>query len=165
MRKGSLIVLFLVLLMFCGLVYANQEPEEIFRAVIKIRAVIPENARTAQVLGTEREGHGVVIDSDGHVLTIGYLILEAKTIEITGPDGKIIDATFVGYDYNSGFGLLRANTSLNVQPMKLGQSSEVKVGDPVLVVGHGGLDAAQGAYVVARREFAGYWEYLLEEAI
>ena len=165
MKKGSLAVLFLVLVTFCGPVYANQEPEEVLRAVIKIRAVIPENARTAEALGTEREGNGVVIDSDGHVLTIGYLILEAETIEITGPDGERIDATFVGYDYNSGFGLLRANTSLNVQPMKLGQSSEVKVGDPVLVAGHGGLDAVQGAYVVARKEFAGYWEYLLEDAI
>jgi S1-C subfamily serine protease len=165
MRKGSLAVLFLVLFTFCGLVYANQEPEEILRAVVKIRAIIPENARTAEALGTEREGHGVVIDSDGHVLTIGYLILEAETIEITGPDGEVVDATFVGYDHNSGFGLLRVNTSLNVQPLKLGRSSEVKVGDPVLIVGHGGLDTAQGAYVVARQEFAGYWEYLLDDAI
>jgi S1-C subfamily serine protease len=151
--------------MFCRLVYADQEPEEIFKAVVKIRAVIPENSRTAQALGTEREGHGVVIDSDGHILTIGYLILEAETIEITGPDGELIDATFVGYDHNSGFGLLRANKSLNIQPMKLGQSSDIKVGDVLLVVGHGGPDATQGARVVARQEFAGYWEYLLEDAV
>lgn len=165
MRKNFLAVIYIFLLTFCGSAYAEQDSEELLRAIVKIRALIPENARTAGILGTEREGHGVVIDTEGHVLTIGYLILEAETIELVGPEDEVIEATFVGYDYYSGFGLVRANTSLNVQPVKLGQSSDVKVDDVLLVAGHGGRDATQGTQVVVRQEFAGYWEYLLEDAI
>jgi S1-C subfamily serine protease len=145
--------------------YADEQPEELLKAITKIRSVIPDNARTARSLGTEREGNGVVIDSKGHILTIGYLILEAETTELVGPEGEVVSASFVAYDHSSGFGLLRANKPLKVTPMKLGQSSEIKVGDPVLVASHGGPDSVLGARVVSRQEFAGYWEYLLEDAI
>jgi S1-C subfamily serine protease len=144
--------------------YAEQ-PEEILRAITKIRSTIPETARTASLLGTEREGSGVVIDAQGHILTIGYLILEAETIKIVGPDDKAITATFVGYDHNSGFGLVRTSLPLGVQPIQLGQSSAVNIGDPVLVASYGGPESARGVQVVSREEFAGYWEYLLEDAI
>ncbi len=164
--KGSYVaVIFSVLIAFCFPAHAEQGPGEILKAIVKIRSVIPETARTARILGTEREGNGVLIDSNGHVLTIGYLILEAETTEIFGPDGKAIKATFVGYDDKAGFGLLRANKPLGVLPMKLGRSSDVKVGDPVLVASHGGNDFVQGVRVVSRQEFAGSWEYLLENAI
>jgi S1-C subfamily serine protease len=142
-----------------------QQPEELLQAVTKIRSTIPETARTARSLGTEREGSGVVIDTKGHVLTIGYLILEADTIEVVGPDEQVVSATFVAYDHHSGFGLVRANPPLGVRPMPLGRSSAVHVGDAVLVASYGGAEAVQGTRVVARQEFAGYWEYLLEEAI
>jgi S1-C subfamily serine protease len=165
MKKISMSLIFAISLMICMHAYADQDPKEVLRAVVKIRSIIPENARTAQILGTEREGSGVVIDSKGHVLTIGYLILEALAIEIAGQDGKPVKAKFVAYDHRSGFGLLRSEKSLDVPAMKLGQSSEIEVGDPVLVVGHGGTDSVQGARIVARQEFAGSWEYLLEDAL
>jgi S1-C subfamily serine protease len=159
----SLIVAFFLLI--CLPVSAEKDPKEILRAVVKIKSIIPENARTARILGTEREGSGVVIDSEGHVLTIGYLILEAERIELTGPDGKTGRAKFVAYDHRSGFGLLRSERSLDTTAMKLGQSSEIEVGAPVLVAGHGGTGSVQGARIVARQEFAGSWEYLLEDAL
>jgi S1-C subfamily serine protease len=165
MKRGYLLVIFTFLLAFVVPAYAEQAAEEILKAIVKIRAVIPEDARTARSLGTEREGNGVVIDSNGHVLTIGYLILEAETIEVVGPEGKPVGATFVGYDHNTGFGLLRTNKPLNVVPMKLGKSSGLKEGDPILVASHGGSDSVQAARVVTRNEFAGYWEYLLDDAI
>jgi S1-C subfamily serine protease len=146
-------------------VSAEQEPEEVLKAITKIRALVPENARTARALGTEREGNGVVIGSNGLVLTIGYLIVEAETIEVIDSQGNVVNAIFLAYDDRSGFGLLRANKPLEVVPMKLGRSSEVNVGDPLLVAGYGGPDAVQGVRVVSRQEFAGYWEYLLEDAI
>jgi S1-C subfamily serine protease len=144
---------------------AQQKPEELLKAITKIRALVPESARSAASLGTEREGSGVVIDTAGHILTIGYLILEAETIEITGPGGQVVNGVFVGYDHRSGFGLLRAKKSLGINPMELGDSSRLGVGDPVLVAAHGGPDNVQGVRVVARQEFAGYWEYLLEDAL
>jgi len=144
---------------------SDQTAEEILKAIVKVRAIIHEDAVTAQSLGTEREGNGVLIDSAGHILTIGYLILEAKTIEVTDAAGEVMAATFVGYDYDSGFGLLRVDRNLGVKPMKLGKSSDLKAGDPALVAGHKGSGSVSGVRVAARQEFTGYWEYLLENAI
>ena len=144
---------------------AGQSAEEILKAVVKIRATVPKDAHTAATLGTEREGSGVVIDSKGHVLTIGYLIVEAETIEVVGPEDKTVGARFVGYDHATGFGLLRTEKPLGVEPIKFGQSSKLGEGDPVLVAGHGGKEEAAAARVISRKEFAGYWEYLLDDAI
>ncbi len=165
MKRVFMSLTFAFFLMSYLHVYADQDPNEVLRAIVKIRSIIPENARTAQILGREREGSGVVIDSEGHVLTIGYLILEAETIEIVGSDGKPVRAQFVAYDHRSGFGLLRSERSLDAPAMTLGRSSEIEVGDPVLVAGHGGTDSVQGARIIARQEFAGSWEYLLEDAL
>lgn len=143
----------------------DQTAEEILKAIVKVRAVIPDDAVTAQSLGTEREGSGVLIDSAGHILTIGYLILEAKSIEVTGAQGEVLAANFVGYDYDSGFGLLRVEKTLGIKPMKLGKSSDLKAGEPALVAGHRGSGAVSGVRVAVRQEFTGYWEYLLENAI
>jgi serine protease Do len=164
--KKSCLLLFLVFFILFGVsAYADQAPEEIFKAIVKVRAIVPKDARTASSLGTEREGNGVVIDSKGHILTIGYLINEAETIEVFGPEDKPISARFVGYDYNTGFSLLRTDRPLGVEPIKLGDSSKLKSGAPVLVAGHGGPNSVQSAGVISRKEFAGYWEYLLDDAI
>jgi len=165
MKRSSPWAIFAVLIMFGMPAYAEQTAEEILKAVIKIRSIIPKEAHTASTLGTEREGNGVLIDSKGHILTTGYLIIEAETIEVFGPEGKTVNATFVGYDHSTGFGLLRANQPLGVEPMKLGQSSKAKEGEPVLVAGYGGAEAVMGARIVSRKEFTGYWEYILEDAI
>ncbi|MDI6756380.1 MAG: S1C family serine protease [Thermodesulfobacteriota bacterium] len=145
--------------------YAEPVKEEVLKAVVKIRSIVPKDAPTARTLGTERQGNGVVIDGQGHILTIGYLIIETEKIEVIGPEGKTINAAFIGFDHNTGFGLIKAEQPFNVAPMKLGQSLGVKEGDQILVAGYGGAAAVQGAWVIARKEFAGYWEYLLEEAI
>jgi S1-C subfamily serine protease len=144
---------------------AEQNAEEILKAIVKVRAIIHEDAVTAQSLGTEREGNGVLIDTAGHILTIGYLILESKTIEVTWSDGQVGDAAFVGYDYDTGFGLLRVVQVKDITPMRLGKSSGLKAGDPALVAGHQGSESVSGVRVAARQEFIGYWEYLLENAI
>ena len=145
--------------------YAQQEAEQLLKAVIKVKSTIPNEARTAEVLGTTREGNGVLIDADGHILTIGYLILEATGIEVVDQEGQKIRARYVGYDHKTGFGLIRAEKALNITPIQLGRSSDIQTGDPVLVIGHGGVDSVLGARVVFRGEFTGYWEYLLDNAI
>jgi len=169
MQKGWLAVLLALIFGSVAPGYAQQEakpdPKEILKAVVKIRAIVPDYARSAKTLGTEREGSGVVIDSRGHILTIGYLIMEAETLEVVGPDGKAVPAQSTAYDHRTGFGILKTDKPLEVKPMELGKSSEVKEGDPVLVATHGGEDGAMGARVISRKEFAGYWEYLLEDAI
>ena len=165
MKKNYLNFLFVILATFSVTVHAEQAAEKSLDAVVEIRISVPENARTAERFGTNRVASGVVIDKTGHILTIGFQTIEAETIEIVGKDRKTVNAIVVAYDRNTGFGLLRATSPLQVTPMPLGSSSEVKEGDPVLAASYGTQDAVQGVRVVARKEFAGPWEYLLENAI
>jgi S1-C subfamily serine protease len=165
MKRLTIISAIVISVIICNAGYAQQKPEAVLKAIVKVQTVVPDDAVTAPILGTERSGSGVLIDSDGYILTIGYLILEASTIEVVGPDDQVIDATFIGYDYDSGFGLLQANKPLNVKPMKLGSSSRLKEGDPALVASHHGSDTVTGVRVISRGEFVGDWEYLLDSAI
>jgi S1-C subfamily serine protease len=131
-------------------------------AVVGVRATVPSSARSAQTLGSEREGGGVVIGADGLVLTIGYLIMEADQIEIVEQNGHVVPADVVAYDYDTGFGLLRPLARLSATPIELGDSTGLSEKTRVLVAGP---DGPSPAMVVSRREFAGYWEYLLPDAI
>jgi S1-C subfamily serine protease len=135
------------------------------KTVVGVHTVVPADARTAETLGTERLGSGIVIDDKGLVLTIGYLMLEAERAEIVGPDGRRLMASVVGYDHNTGFGLLRMAEPLDVKPARFGDSSALAEGAKVLAVSFAGPRPIVPAFVVSRRDFAGYWEYLLENAI
>lgn len=134
-------------------------------AVVSLRSRIPEDALTANVLGTERAGHGVQIRDDGLVLTIGYLITEADSIFLITASGQTLAAHLVAYDQETGFGLVQALGRLDAATVKIGESSGVKVGDSIVIAGHAGKSDMVSAEVIDKREFAGYWEYLLEEAI
>ncbi|MBW3560675.1 MAG: serine protease, partial [Proteobacteria bacterium] len=112
-----------------------------------------------------REGSGIVLDDAGLVLTIGYLMVEAETAEIRTSAGRTVPASVIGYDAETGFGLLRAIVPLEVRPMPVGRSAELKEGDAVLIASFGGAGMITPAQVVSKRPFAGNWEYLLEEAI
>ena len=165
MKKIYLTILLFIFATFSVTAHAEKGTGEFLDAIVEIRISVPENARTAERFGTNRVASGVVVDKTGHVLTIGFQTIEAETIEIVVKDHKTVNATVVGYDRNSGFGLLRATSPLQVTPMPLGNSSDVKEGDPVLAASYGYKGAVQGVIVVARKEFAGPWEYLLENAI
>jgi S1-C subfamily serine protease len=143
----------------------NLRVEDLVSAVVQIKTHINPEGRTVEGLGREREGSGIVIDSDGLVLTIGYLMVEAYAAEIVDNNGRTVPANVVGYDHESGFGLLRSIEPLKLQPMLLGRSADIKEHDPVLVASFGGAGMVAAAYVVAKREFAGSWEYLLDEAL
>jgi S1-C subfamily serine protease len=162
MKRYHLLPIFLFGLALCIPAQAQQKKENLLEAVVKVRTTVPGDARTARSLGTRREGNGVVIAADGLVVTIGYLILESDTIEVVGADDKPVAAAFVAYDHDTGFGLLRTARPLAVKPLQMGNSSEIKQGDPVLVASY---DKVQAAHVLSRSEFVGYWEYLLDDAI
>jgi len=139
--------------------------EELVSAVVRVNTHITPDGRTVQGLGREREGSGILSDGDGLILTIGYLMVEAYAAEVIDNNGRTVPANIVGYDHETGFGLLRTIERLKLKPMPLGKSAEIKEGDPVLVASFGGPAMVAGAYVVAKREFAGSWEYLLDEAL
>lgn len=132
-------------------------------SLVAIRARIPDDAFTAGTLGTEREGSGVVIRESGLVLTIGYLITEAEEVWLTRHDGRVVPGHALAYDQETGFGLVQALGSLDLPALPLGESAAAKIGDPIMMID--GLGQTVEGEIVARQEFAGYWEYLLDDAI
>ena len=134
-------------------------------AIVSLRARIPEDAFTASILGTERAGHGVAIGDSKLILTIGYLITEADEIWLVTQSGQVVTGHVVGYDYESGLGLVQALGALDAPSMQLGDTSTLQAGEEVVVAGFGGCDQSIKARIAAKREFAGYWEYVLDEAI
>lgn len=134
-------------------------------ALVQVRTEVPEDAFTAQILGTERAGNGVVIRDDGLVLTIGYLITEASSVWLTTAQGTVMAGHPLAYDQQTGFGLVLPLGGLGVPALARGSAARCQVGNDVVVAGHGGRAHALKAQVFDKREFAGYWEYVLDEAL
>jgi S1-C subfamily serine protease len=138
--------------------------DRVLASVVGLHSIIPNDAFSAETLGTERAGNGVVID-EGLVLTIGYLITEAEAVWLHLGDGKVVEGHALGFDAASGFGLVQALGDLDIEPVPLGSSRATEIGDHVVVGGAGGRTRSVACQIAAKQEFAGYWEYLLDEAI
>src|SRR5262249_18734467 len=136
--------------------------EQLLSGVVHIKTFITPDGRTTENLGREREGTGIVIDDNGLVLTIGYLMVEATSAEITTNDGHTVGATVVGYDNESGFGLLQTITPLKVRALQMGKSADTKVGDPVVVASYGGARGLSPPPGGGQREGAGGGGYMLD---
>src|SRR5579862_6534210 len=134
-------------------------------SVLGLQVTVPEDAFTAGTLGVERSGSGVLIRQDGLVLTIGYLITEAESIWLTSGVGGAVPGHVLGYDQETGFGLVQALGRLNVPTLEIAPRMRVGAGDRAILAAEGGRRHAVAATVVARQEFAGYWEYVLDHAI
>lgn len=133
--------------------------------VVRIKVSAVSNARSARTLGREREGSGVLLAQSGLVLTIGYLILEADTIELADNSGRIVSASVVAFDHASGFGLVKPAAPLGAKGIALGSSIRINEFDKLIFATHGGQAGASVATVASKRRFAGYWEYLIDDAI
>ena len=138
--------------------------EAAMSAVVGLRAVVPEDAFTAQTLGTERAGNAVLIRDSGIVLTIGYLSTEAESIWLSPSAGHPVPGHALAYDQETGFGLVQTLARLDLPALPIGNSAKAEVGDRVVVAGAGGRQRSVAARIVGKQEFAGYWEYLLDEA-
>jgi S1-C subfamily serine protease len=134
------------------------------KSIVTIQSSIPEDAFTAETLGEQRSGSGVVIDETGLVLTIGYLITEAENVWIARADGRVAQGHALAIDQETGFGLVQSLDRLDCPAMELGRPDLARVGDPVAVAAGGGTKAVKAA-IVGKQPFAGYWEYFLDEAI
>jgi len=138
--------------------------ERALSSIVGLHSIIPPDAFTADTLGEERAGNGVLID-DGLVLTIGYLITEAETIWLHLGDGNVVPGHALGYDQETGFGLVQALGKIDLPSLPIGSSDDIEIGERVVVGGAGGRTRSVAARIAARQEFAGYWEYVLDDAI
>jgi S1-C subfamily serine protease len=139
--------------------------DELLSAVVQLKTHIYPVGRTVKGLGQHRSGSGIVIDDRGLILTIGYLMVEAHSAEVATNTGRTSAAEVVGYDHDTGFGLLRATEPLKVKPLPFGKSADIRERDQVLAASFGGRAGIAPAYVMSRREFAAGWEYLIPSAI
>jgi S1-C subfamily serine protease len=138
--------------------------EGVLSAVVGLHSIIPNDAFTADTLGVERAGNGVLI-GHGLVLTIGYLITEAETVWLHLGDGRVVQGHALGFDQETGFGLVQALGSIDLDPLLLGSSSAAQIDSRIVVGGVGGRTRSVAGRIATKQEFAGYWEYALEEAI
>ena len=134
-------------------------------AVVALEARVPEGAFTARSLGVYRIGNGVAIGSNGLLLTMGYLVMEAQEVVLTGDDGRRVRAHVLGADPVTGFGLVQALEPLGTPTLAIGDSRRLKAGERVVIAGAGGRAHSAAGRVLARMPFAGYWEYFLDNAI
>ena len=139
--------------------------ERALSAVVFIRSQVPEDAFTAQVLGTERAGNGILISDSGLIVTIGYLVTEAESLWLVANNGQTVQGDVIGYDHETGLGLIQALGRLTVRPMEVGSSADLRLNEQTVLAAGGGRRHALASKVAAKREFAGSWEYLLDEAI
>jgi S1-C subfamily serine protease len=138
--------------------------ERALSSVVGLHSIIPPDAFTADTLGVERAGNGVLID-DGLVLTIGYLITEADKVWLHLGDGHVVEGHALGFDQETGLGLVQALGRVDLPSLPLGSSAAAQVGERVVVGGAGGRTRSLAGHIAAKQEFAGYWEYVLDEAI
>jgi len=139
--------------------------ERASQAVVGVQALALEDARSIATLGRLRQGSGVVIGSDGLVLTIGYLVLEADQVQLLLDDDRAVPARVLGYDLATGFGLLQPLAPLRIVPAPLGVSAALTPDEPLLVASGGENGQLSMARLVSRRAFAGYWEYHIDDAL
>ncbi len=138
--------------------------ERALSSVVTLHSYVPEDAFTAHTLGPERGGSGVVINESGLIITIGYLITEAETIWINTNDGRAVAGHAMAVDQTTGFGLVQALGPLELPALKLGDSDRLKIGDTCILAAGGGRRHAIQNKLASREEFAGYWEYALDDA-
>ena len=86
-------------------------------------------------------GSGFLIDNDGHILTNAHVVDGAKRVDVQLGDGATQQAEIVGTDPSTDIALLKVDNTEGVNPLPLGDSTKVQVGDPVVAIGNPfGLD-------------------------
>ena len=166
-----LITIFLFLISFPNILLSDQKKisteediRKIYQSIVKIDSIVPADARTAKTLGTIRGGNGVVID-DKHILTIGYIVVEAETITITLPNGGVVPAELIGYDHTTGFGILKTILPSKLSSLKIGDSDNLNKEETLYVLPYLTEGAPSAVKMVSRRSFTGWWEYFLDKPI
>jgi S1-C subfamily serine protease len=139
---------------------STQMVERMMQSVVAVQARTDDDASTVRTLGQRRQGSGVVIGPD-LVLTIGYLLIEAQSVDLIDRQGRRVPGQVRAVDTISGFGLIRSLVPLRLEPIVMGNSDAIKAPAKVLTLGQGEMELTE-LQVATRRPFAGNWEYFLE---
>ena len=137
-------------------------------SLVRFQAYIPEHCQSSKVLGGIRQGTGMIINSSGYILTVGYLVMEATEIQVIFSDDSVEEAEVVGIDFDSGLGLLRVNSPGVLTPLRLGESSRVTHDQLTLTIGASTGEQSRivtNGRVFATESFIGYWEYFIKRAL
>jgi serine protease Do len=160
-------VFLILLFLLSGNAHADitkDDLERFYQSIVSIHANIPSTARTAASLGIKREGNGVAID-EKHILTIGYIVIEAETIDIGLANRRRLPARLVAYDHTTGFGLIKSVIPLKMNPLPLGDSDNITSDETLLILPSADRGAGSVVTSVSRRPFTGWWEYFLDSPI
>ncbi len=135
-------------------------------AVVSIEASIGPDHPSTMVLGAERMGTGVIVDTGGYLLTVNYVVMGAKRLGVGAPDGRRFQATVVAQDFNTGLAILKIPPQ-DLPAVRLGSSMDILLGQPVFLLGATGTverRVAEG-FISYLGEFDTHWEFMLDKAI
>lgn len=113
-------------------------------------------------------GSGVVWSSDGHIVTSNHIVERSDRVEIGLQDSKSVEAKVMGQDYDSDIALLKVEGVSGLQPIKVGDSTNLQVGQFVLAVGNpfGEHPAVtSGIITSSRRSFGWRWGRMLDNVV
>ena len=117
----------------------KMEPAEVYASVVNSAVSINCSATSTNIFGqqtqTASSGSGFIITEDGYVVTNYHVVSGASSVEVTLYNGDTYDATVIGGDSDYDVAVLKINAS-GLQPVTLGESADVNVGDTVLAIGN-----------------------------
>jgi S1-C subfamily serine protease len=139
--------------------------KQLLPSVVNIHATVPKQHPSTRILGDERMGSGLVVDSTGLVLTVSYVVMGASVIDVAPLKGRRTRAEVVAQDFEVGLALLRVKRQGLPAATLATQAPER--GDAVVAVASSGVHEVRvsGGIVTYLGEFEGYWEYLLDRGI
>jgi S1-C subfamily serine protease len=135
-------------------------------SVVNIHATVPRQHPSTRILGDERMGCGLVVDSAGLVLTVNYVVMGASVVDVAPLKGRRTRAEVVAQDFEVGLALLRVKRQ-GLTPAPLGAARAPERGDPVVAIASSGVQEVRvgGGVVTYLGEFEAYWEYLIDRGI
>ena len=119
--------------------HTKMDPNEVYAATVNSTVSINCSATSTNIFGQTTQsassGSGFIITKDGYVVTNHHVVSNASSIKVTLYNGETYDATLIGSDSDYDVAVLKINAE-DLQPVTLGNSADVNVGDSVLAIGN-----------------------------
>lgn len=108
-----------------------------------------QRTQPQQVQPAQATGSGVIISTDGYIVTNNHVVVDADKIEVSLTDRRVLEAKIIGRDPNTDLALIKVNAD-DLPFVKLGNSDDVRIGEWVLAVGYPlGLESTVTAGIVS----------------